>query len=176
MEDLTFGMSKPSIIDIKIGRRLFDIDASPEKVFRRTMKAETTTSGSLGFRICGVKAFTVEGEPVLHKKQDLMSLTEAGVITTLQLYFSALSRTHRTHLSRLFLSRLRHILQIIQTSSLQLISSSVLLVYDLDDPGRATCKIIDFAHSHLHTDTAHLDENYIHGLASLIGFMESVVA
>lgn len=55
MEDLTFNMKCPCIMDIKIGRRLYDIDASLDKINRREIKSSQTTSGSLGFRLCGVK-------------------------------------------------------------------------------------------------------------------------
>lgn len=89
----------------------------------------------------------------------------------LHLFLSALSPPKKQKLIRFFLSKLRHILSIVQMSNLQLISSSVLLVYDLENPSLATLKIIDFAHSHVHGHE-HLDENYINGLTSLIRFIE----
>jgi 1D-myo-inositol-tetrakisphosphate 5-kinase/inositol-polyphosphate multikinase len=55
LEDLTFGLKTPCIMDIKIGSRLYDVDASPRKIERRVRKSETTTSGALGFRLCGLK-------------------------------------------------------------------------------------------------------------------------
>jgi hypothetical protein len=89
----------------------------------------------------------------------------------LHLFLSALSTPKKQKLTRFFLAQLRHILSIVQASNLQLISSSVLLVYDLENPSLATLKIIDFAHSHVH-EHEHLDENYISGLASFISFIE----
>lgn len=48
-------MDEPCILDIKIGRRLHDDDATPEKTARLKAKAETSTSLCVGFRISGMR-------------------------------------------------------------------------------------------------------------------------
>lgn len=42
-------------MDIKIGKRLHDEDATPEKAARMMRKAVITTSSKIGFRISGMR-------------------------------------------------------------------------------------------------------------------------
>jgi hypothetical protein len=55
LEDLLRHIKSPCVMDVKIGRRLYDDDATQEK--RQKMEEQTlkTTSGSVGLRICGLK-------------------------------------------------------------------------------------------------------------------------
>lgn len=48
-------MKEPSVLDMKIGRRLYDEDASPEKAARMIRKSAGSTSGKIGFRISGMR-------------------------------------------------------------------------------------------------------------------------
>jgi hypothetical protein len=57
MSNLSYNFKRPNIIDIKLGTKLFDRFASEEKINRMQNVANTTTSGSLGFRICGMKVW-----------------------------------------------------------------------------------------------------------------------
>lgn len=57
LQNVYYGFSKPSILDIKLGKILTDENASPEKRERLQKVADSTTSGSLGFRICGMKLY-----------------------------------------------------------------------------------------------------------------------
>ncbi|CAK7895159.1 inositol polyphosphate multikinase [[Candida] anglica] len=57
LQNLYYGYYKPSILDIKLGSILYDETASQEKKDRLQKVAESTTSGSLGFRICGMKVY-----------------------------------------------------------------------------------------------------------------------
>lgn len=52
-------MEQPCIMDMKIGRRLYDDDATPEKTERMIKKSATSTSGSVGFRISGMRVTTL---------------------------------------------------------------------------------------------------------------------
>ncbi|KAG7193418.1 uncharacterized protein KQ657_000836 [Scheffersomyces spartinae] len=57
LENLYSGYSKPSIIDIKLGKVLTDDSADSEKQERLRKVSESTTSGSHHFRICGMKLY-----------------------------------------------------------------------------------------------------------------------
>lgn len=57
LENLYSGYSKPSIIDIKLGKVLTDDGADAEKQERLRKVSESTTSGSHHFRICGMKLY-----------------------------------------------------------------------------------------------------------------------
>lgn len=55
-------MKIPCILDIKIGKRLYDDDATPEKKARMLLKSQNSTSSVLGFRICGMRVLIPEFE------------------------------------------------------------------------------------------------------------------
>ncbi|OWB81288.1 kinase activity protein [[Candida] boidinii] len=54
------GYNKPSILDIKLGSILFDESANESKKQRMIKVSNETTSGSLNFRICGMKLLNSE--------------------------------------------------------------------------------------------------------------------
>ncbi|KAF2198267.1 SAICAR synthase-like protein [Delitschia confertaspora ATCC 74209] len=57
LENLTHGFIKPNVLDLKLGAQLWDNDAKPEKRARLDKVSAETTSGSLGFRIAGMRTF-----------------------------------------------------------------------------------------------------------------------
>ncbi|KAF2103315.1 SAICAR synthase-like protein [Rhizodiscina lignyota] len=57
MEDVAAGFTKPNILDVKLGARLWDDDAPAAKRARLDDVAARSTSGSLGFRIAGMKVW-----------------------------------------------------------------------------------------------------------------------
>ena len=57
LENAAYGFSKPNILDVKLGGRLWADDAPPAKRQRLDEVAEQTTSKPLGFRIAGMKVW-----------------------------------------------------------------------------------------------------------------------
>lgn len=57
LEDLTQGMKKPSICDLKMGRQTYESDANLKKKFEQKTVDTISTSSKLGFRICGMRIF-----------------------------------------------------------------------------------------------------------------------
>ena len=55
LEDLECFFKKPCVIDVKLGKILASPKASEEKRKRLAQVADSTTSGSLGFRVAGMK-------------------------------------------------------------------------------------------------------------------------
>ena len=53
LENLAYGFVKPNILDIKLGRELYDEEASAEKVERMKKAARETTSWETGVRLTG---------------------------------------------------------------------------------------------------------------------------
>ena len=52
------GFNHPSILDIKLGSKLTDDEVTPKEKIERLQKvSDSTTSGSLSFRICGMKVY-----------------------------------------------------------------------------------------------------------------------
>ncbi|KAL9064819.1 MAG: hypothetical protein Q9157_007695, partial [Trypethelium eluteriae] len=57
LENLAAGFVRPNILDIKLGARLWADDAPLEKRARLDAVAASTTSGSLGFRVAGMRVW-----------------------------------------------------------------------------------------------------------------------
>jgi len=55
LEDLTMPFSRPNILDLKIGSRVYGVGDDPDKVKRKIQKSAKTTSKSLGLRLCGMQ-------------------------------------------------------------------------------------------------------------------------
>ena len=55
LENLLNGFTRPCIMDLKIGSRLYDNDATEEKIIKMKENAKGTTIESLACRIAGMK-------------------------------------------------------------------------------------------------------------------------
>ena len=62
LENVTSGFKHPNVLDVKLGSRLWDDDAPAAKRQKLDEVAERTTSGSLGFRVAGMKMWAQRGQ------------------------------------------------------------------------------------------------------------------
>nr|AGM32380.1 inositol polyphosphate kinase family protein [Coptotermes formosanus] len=146
IEDLTSGFSSPCIADIKIGTTSWDPDAPEEKKSRMKKKRIGTTTQSLGVRIVGmvmqkngsvVKRLTRnEGEEL----NDPQFYTELKNFVPNSLKDSFKSVIEK--ISSLYVETLD------ENPGFRIYSSSLLVIYDGDNPTEIRVKIIDLAHCH----------------------------
>ena len=67
LENLEHGFKNPNVLDLKLGARLYEDGTKPEKAERLDKVAAETTSGSLNFRIAGMKVWNGNNHDVYDK-------------------------------------------------------------------------------------------------------------
>ena len=152
LENLLAGFSRPNIMDVKLGKVLYDENASDEKRERLTEVSNSTTSSTLGFRICGIK---MEKNPMCSRvpssqfKEDVnngyvfidkmfgRTRTTDTILDAFRIYLGNenLSPKRRAKLIDNFHLRLQMFYNALLNEEVRMISSSVLFIYE-GDPKR----------------------------------------
>lgn len=135
LENLEHGFKQPNVLDLKLGARLYEDGTKPDKVARLDKVASETTSGSLNFRIAGMKVWNGNDFDIYDKfwgrKFDAKNVQD-GFGT----FFSGLEAGTKTEVAQELLetilaelTKARHMLEKYES---RMYSASVLIVYEGD--------------------------------------------
>ncbi|EPX70575.1 inositol polyphosphate kinase [Schizosaccharomyces octosporus yFS286] len=178
LENIIHDMKRPCVMDIKLGRQLWALDASPEKRARLDVVSQLTTSGSLGFRITGILvADKASRSYATYSTAWGKRIGNDTILQGLSVFFSPCSNHLKKFLLEKFSSLLEDFESDVSSLSVEFRSSSLLLAYDLESLENCTqdfekegsqlynMKLIDLAHSNWTLGS--VDENTLFGVRSL---------
>ncbi|KAF2873436.1 inositol polyphosphate kinase-domain-containing protein [Massariosphaeria phaeospora] len=166
LENITHGFKRPNVLDLKLGAQLWDEHSKPEKRARLDEVSAATTSGSLGFRIAGMRTWKGDGAPEVEGdlKQYIEKIDADGYCVYNKMYgrkFSAqdviegfeayvlpqtksLAELERAReILAFFLGEVKDIQEVFEKKESRMYGASILLVYEGDiDEYAKTKKIL----------------------------------
>jgi 1D-myo-inositol-tetrakisphosphate 5-kinase/inositol-polyphosphate multikinase len=142
LENVLAGFKKPNFVDVKLGKRLWADDAAPAKRAKLDDVASQTTSGSLGFRIAGMKVWHPEGlgEYKVFDKFYGRTLTPDNVKDAFSTFLCLDQKSEALDIAKDVISNIEEavgsIEEIIAKQESRMYSASLLFVYEGDPQAR----------------------------------------
>lgn len=182
LEDLAHGISRPCILDLKMGLKQRSIrNYSEKKVLSKESKSKSTTSHILGFRLGGAQLYKVDGI-VFHNKYFGRLQDVEGTYEILRSFFKSVANIAiRQKIIKTLIAKLVELREVIKSLwGFRFWSGSLLLIFDsaigedTDVDKSVILKMIDFANYTRLERNRDYDREYVYGIDSLVLFLQGV--
>lgn len=154
LENSASGCQKPCVLDIKLGARLWDDDAPLAKRQKLDEVANTSTSGSLGWRVAGMKVYVGgrdDGLKLRPEEEGFVSVQEKegyksydkfygrqfkgkeDVVKAFEAYLPPKASRYREEVGKRFIRELESVEYVLENTESRMYSASLLFVYEGDE-------------------------------------------
>ena len=136
LENLEYGFKQPNVLDLKLGARLYADGTEPEKAARLDKVAAETTSGSLNFRIAGMKVWNGQSFDIYDKFYG-RKFSASNVNDGFETFFAplgtgAIEREQAQELLETIEAEIAKARHLLERAESRMYSASVLIVYEGD--------------------------------------------
>ncbi|CAK4033765.1 Inositol polyphosphate multikinase [Lecanosticta acicola] len=135
LENLEHGFRRPNVLDLKLGARLYADDTKAEKAERLDKVAAETTSGSLHFRIAGMKVWNGKDFDIYDKfygRKFNRDNVKDGFATFFSSLGAAATLDEARQLLETILAEITKARHSLERSESRMYSASILIVYEGD--------------------------------------------